>query len=230
MSKPDPRQCAILLDIDGTLVDSTYHHALAWHRAFARYDVHPPVWTIHRTIGMGGDRLVTEVAGAEVEERLGDAVRDAWAEEYTAVVDQVQPLPGAAALVRELVEAGYVVALASSGKKHFSERAVRDLGVGEQIALLTTSDDAEESKPDPELLDATLDRLETDVSHAVLVGDTPYDVESAARLGLACIGVLTGGYARAELEDAGASMVVESLEELRDAVWADHLREPTAPR
>ena len=89
---------AVLFDIDGTLVDSTYHHALAWQRAFHDSDVTLPFWKIHRTIGMGGDKLVAHVAGDEVEERLGDTLRDVWREEYIKIKPEVRALSGATAL------------------------------------------------------------------------------------------------------------------------------------
>jgi HAD superfamily hydrolase (TIGR01549 family) len=183
------------------------------------------MWRVHRTIGMGGDKLVGEVAGDEVERTLGDAVRDRWAEEYAALVDEVAPLPGAGDLVRRLVAAGHLVALASSGEKQFSDVAVRVLGIADDVHTVTSSGDAEDSKPDPDILGVTLDKVPA--SKAVLVGDTPYDVEAAARIGLACIGVLTGGFSRAELESAGAALVVEDLTELLDLDWSTHLREPT---
>jgi HAD superfamily hydrolase (TIGR01549 family) len=221
----DRADCVVLLDIDGTLVDSTYHHALAWHRAFARHDITLPMWRIHRTVGMGGDKLVGEVAGDEVEKTLGDALRDGWAEEYAALVDQVAALPGASELVHRLAGDGYLVALASSGEKKFSEIAVRVLGIADDIHAVTSSGDAEDSKPDPDILGVTLDRVPA--SKAVLVGDTTYDVEAAGRIGLACIGVLTGGFSRAELDAAGAALVVEDLTELLELDWSTHLRAPT---
>ena len=214
---------AILFDIDGTLVDSTYHHALAWQRAFARHQVVLPLWRIHRTVGMGGDKLVAAVAGDEVEERIGDSLRTAWREEYVAVKAEVDPLPGAAELVRALVAAGYTVALASSGDPEFADEALDDLDIRDQVALLTTSEDAEESKPEPDLIGVTLDRLEG-VRRAVMIGDTPYDVESAQRAGLGCIGLRSGGYSEAELVDAGAVLVVDAPEDLMGIEWEDYLR------
>lgn len=218
---------AVLLDIDGTLVDSTYHHALAWHRAFARHDVAVPMYRVHRAIGMGGDRLVGAVAGEETERQHGDSLRDAWAEEYAAVVDDVPPLPGAADLVRRLTGSGLAVGLASSGAEEFSRKAVDLLGIGNQVAAMTTADDADDSKPAPDILAATLDRL-APVAAAVLVGDTPYDVEAAGRLGLACVGVLTGGFSRAELDEAGAALVVDDLTGLTERALLPHLRPPRA--
>jgi HAD superfamily hydrolase (TIGR01549 family) len=215
----------VLFDVDGTLVDSTYHHAVAWHRAFTRQGMQVPMWRVHRTIGMGGDKLVAVVAGDEAEEECGDVLRDAWQEEYGELIAEVEPLPGAADLVRDLADAGYAVALASSGEKPFADAAVEDLGIGEQVAALTTTSDAENSKPDADILVATLDAV-GDVRRAILVGDTPYDVASATRIGIGCIGVLTGGFSRAELEEAGAVAVVEDLTELAAFDWSAHLREP----
>jgi len=214
----------ILLDIDGTLIDSTYHHAVAWHRAFHRNGVEVPLWRIHRTIGMGGDRLVAEVAGDEVEDECGDAVRDAWREEYGELKAEVRPLPGAAELVRKLA-ATHTVALASSGDPEFSAEAVELLGVTEEVTLLTTSEDAEESKPHPDLLGVTLEK--TGSGRSVLVGDTVYDVESAARAGLQCIAVRCGGYGGAELVEAGAVLVVDGPADLLDVDWEPYLQEPT---
>jgi HAD superfamily hydrolase (TIGR01549 family) len=215
----------VLFDVDGTLVDSTYHHAVAWHRAFARAGITVPLWRVHRTIGMGGDKLVGEVVGDEVEQEQGDALREAWKEEYSELVAEVEPLPGAADLVRDLDSAGYVVALASSGEKPFADAAVEDLGIGDQVAVVTTSSDAESSKPDPDILGAALQSIDG-VRRAILLGDTPYDVESAARIGIGCVGLLTGGFSRAELEEAGAVVVVADLTELQDWDWSAHLQPP----
>jgi HAD superfamily hydrolase (TIGR01549 family) len=217
----------VLFDVDGTLVDSTYHHAVAWHRAFTRAGMQVPMWRVHRTIGMGGDKFVSVVAGDEVEEERGDGLREAWKEEYAELIAEVEPLPGATDLVRDLEEAGYLVALASSGEKPFADAAVEDLGVGGQVAAVTTTTDAENSKPDPDILVATLDKLES-AERAILVGDTPYDVEAAAHIGIGCVALLTGGFSRAELEEAGAVTVVEDLTELRDFDWSTHLRAPRA--
>ena len=219
----DSPRDAILFDIDGTLVDSTYHHALAWHRAFTRYDVDVPMWRVHRTIGMGGDKLVGEVAGDEVEEKLGDDLRDAWSEEYAKVEPEVDPLPGAVELVGRVADAGYLVALASSGEKEFSENAVELLGVAEHLGTLVTSADVEDSKPDPDLIGVTLHKVQP--ARAVFVGDTPYDVEAAARAGLGCVALLTGGFSRSELEEAGAALVVESLTDLYDADWSSLMKD-----
>jgi HAD superfamily hydrolase (TIGR01549 family) len=214
----------ILFDIDGTLIDSTYHHAVAWQRAFERADLPIPLWRIHRTIGMGGDKLVGEVAGDEVEESKGDELREAWSEEYAEIKAEVRPLPGAADLVRRAAASGYAVALASSGEKQFSEEAVRMLGLEDVISQLTTADDVEDSKPDPDLLRTTIEKM-GGARRSVFVGDTPYDVQAAERVGLVCLTLRTGGFSEAELSEAGAALVVDGPEDLADIEWEKYLRD-----
>lgn len=225
MSEPTVQRDVILFDIDGTLVDSTYHHALAWHRAFQQVGLAPPLWQVHRAIGMGGDKLVGHVTGEGVEDKHGDELRELWKKEFQQLLAEVQPLPGAADLVRQVAGQGYVVALASSGEKPFADAALDLLGIGDHVAVTTTASDAEQSKPEADILIASLDQVDG-VSRSVLVGDTPYDVQAAAKIGLGCVTVLTGGFSRTELESAGAALVVASLEELGDLDWSEHLRTP----
>lgn len=220
----EPRD-AVLLDIDGTLVDSTYHHAVAWSRAFSRHGTPPAMWRIHRAIGMGGDKLVAHVTDEETEARIGDSLRDAWREEYLPLREEVVALPGAARLVAEVRARGARVAIASSGDPQFAQEAIEMLGIGDQVDVLLTSDDVDGSKPEPDLLQTTLHRL-GDVDRAVLVGDTVYDVESARRTGIPCLAVRTGGFGQQELEEAGAALVVDSTADLLSGAWADHLAAP----
>jgi HAD superfamily hydrolase (TIGR01549 family) len=218
-------ESAVLFDVDGTLVDSTYHHAIAWQRAFDRVHLPVPLWRIHRSVGMGGDRLVAAVAGDRAEERHGDELRDRWREEYARIKDEVFPLPGASELVRHLIGSGHRVALASSGDPEFTQQAVATLGLRRDVELVTTAEDAEDSKPAADLIVTTLHRM-GGVRRAVMVGDTPYDVESAARAGLRCVGLRSGGYAEAELRDAGAVVVADAPEDLLDLDWEKYLSEP----
>lgn len=216
-AKTSPRHDTVLLDVDGTLVDSTYHHALAWHRAFRSQGIDLPMWRVHRAIGMGGDRLVGALAGDEVEDRLGDALREGWVAEYDRLVDEVSPLPGAADLVRALTERGFLVALGSSGKPQHTDKALGLLGIADLVAAVTTSDDAESSKPAPDILQAALDRAGG--HSAVVVGDSTFDVASAARMGAPCVAIRTGGFGADELQRAGAVLVADGLVELLDADW-----------
>jgi HAD superfamily hydrolase (TIGR01549 family) len=207
---------AAILDVDGTLVDTNYHHAIAWYRAFRRHGVTPAIWRIHRHIGMGGDQLVDAVAGHGVERERGDEIRAAEAELYMELIDEVRPFDGARELIGELKRRGDPVVLASSAKQdevdHYLDLLeARDLAHG-----WTTSADVEATKPEPDLVRAALDAAGTD--DAVMVGDTTWDVEAAARAGLETLAVLTGGYSAAELRDAGAVAVFDSVFELRSSL------------
>ncbi len=219
----EPTRDTILLDVDGTLADTTYHHALAWSRAFARHDLAPPLWHIHRCIGMGGDKLIPMVAGDGVERDLGDTLREQWAQEYELLLPETHLLHGARDLVMALHERGLKVALASSGKEAFTDHVLDLLDLPEGVlGTVTTSDDAEESKPQPDILQVALDRVAG--AGAVVVGDTPYDVASAARMGAPCVVVRSGGFGVQELESAGAVLVVDGPKDLVDADWEDLLR------
>jgi len=211
---------AVVLDVDGTLLDSNYHHAIAWARAFEHVGVRVPVWRIHRAIGMGGDKLVGAVAGAEVESEHGDEVRERWEKEYDALIGETCLFAGAKEILDSLERRGIAVALASSSIPKHAQHAFDLLDADSRADTATTSEDAEESKPDPELVDEALSRLGT--RKACVVGDSVYDVEAAQRAGVPAYGLLTGGYGRAELLDAGARNVYEDLDDLRAHVdeWA----------
>jgi HAD superfamily hydrolase (TIGR01549 family) len=211
----------VVLDIDGTLLDSNYHHTLAWSRAIAAYaDRHVPAAAIHRAIGMGGDRLVAAVAGDDLEERHGDDIRERWEREYDAIIEDTRLFEGARELLAAIGDAGPKVVLASSGIPKHADHALELLHAGEHSDAWTTSEDAEESKPDPELVAEALDKVAG--TSAVMVGDAVWDVEAADRAGLPTIGLLTGGYSRQELLDAGAVAVYDDpadlLEHLDEAL------------
>ncbi len=205
---------AAVLDVDGTLVDTNYHHALAWYRAFRRHGVVLPVWWLHRHVGIGGDKFVAAVAGDDVEERLGDTVREEWEGLFDAVIDEVEPLAGAHELLVALKERGHAVVLASSSIEKHLERFLDLLDARDVADSWTTKDDVEASKPDPDLVEAALAKAGT--REAVMVGDTPWDCIAAERAGIPTVAVITGGFSRAELRGAGAVAVVESLEDLRE--------------
>lgn len=211
-----PERPAAILDVDGTLMDTVYHHALAWRRALRRHDLDVPVWRIHRHIGMGGDQIVEALCGEEVEREHGDAIRDAESEEYEAFIDEVQPLPGARRLIEALKERGHPIVLASSAKGEELERYLDLLGARELADAWTSSEDVDATKPDPDLVEQALEKVEGDA--AVMVGDSTWDAEAAARAGLPTIGLLTGGFAEDELRAAGADPVFESLDDLRRRV------------
>ena len=203
-----------ILDVDGTLVDTNYHHAIAWFRAFRRYFVTLPVWRIHRHIGMGGDQLVAAIAGDEVEERLGERIREAESELYRELIDEVQPMEGSRELIEDLKAAGNTVVLASSAREWEVEHYIELLDAAEIVDGWTTSADVEQTKPKPDLIKAALDKVGSD-GQATLIGDTVWDVEAARRAGVGTLAVLTGGFSEAELRDAGAKDVFTSVDELR---------------
>lgn len=213
---------AAIVDVDGTLVDSNYHHTMAWGRAFGELGLEVPFWVVHRHIGMGGDKLVAAVAGEEFEARSGDAVRDAEKRLFGELIDEVRALDGARELLAALRERGHRVVLASSADAADVEHYVDLLEARELAHAWTTSADVEETKPDPELVAAAMRQAGT--LSAVMIGDTPWDVEAAARADLKTLGVLTGGFSEAELRDAGAVDVFESPAALRERLDSTPLR------
>ena len=203
---------AAILDVDGTLVDSNYHHAIAWYRAFLRHDIVVPIWRLHRHVGMGGDKFVTAVAGEDVEERLGDELREQWEKLFDELIHEVSPLAGARELMTELKRRGQRVVLASSSIQNHLEQFLAKLDARELADDWTMKDDVEASKPDPDLVEAGLEKAGT--RDAVMLGDTPWDCEAARRAGIETICVLTGGFSEDELREAGARAVFHSLEDL----------------
>ena len=215
---------AVLLDVDGTLVDSNYHHVIAWGRAFARYDLTPSLWRVHRHIGMGGDQLVEAVAGAEAEEARGSALREAWAEEFDRLLDEVHAVPRATELLDALRDRGWPVVLATSGKPHHVDRFLDLLDARDLLTGWTTSEDVEQTKPATDLLQVAL--KVADAERGVMVGDSRLDFESSQRAGLPGVGLLTGGFSREELREAGAGEVHTDLDELLDGLDESILRAP----
>jgi HAD superfamily hydrolase (TIGR01549 family) len=204
---------AAILDIDGTLVDSNYQHAIAWYRALRQHGHVLPIWRIHRHIGMGGDQLVASLCGDEVEEQQGDDIRDAEKALYMALIDEVEPLAGARELIVDLQRMGRRIVLASSAKPDEVEHYLDLLDARGLADAWTTAGDVESTKPEPDLVHAALERAGTD--SAVMVGDSTWDCEAAQRAGVETIAVLTGGFSEQELRDAGAVAVFRSIEELR---------------
>jgi HAD superfamily hydrolase (TIGR01509 family) len=205
---------AAILDIDGTLVDTNYHHSIAWYRAFRQNGVVLPIWRIHRHMGMGGDQLVAAVAGEETEREKGDDIRSAEKALYMALIEEIEPMKGARELIVDLKDRDHVVVLASSAKKDEVEHYLDLLDARELADDWTTSADVTATKPQPDLVNAAMEKAGSD--SAVMVGDTPWDVKAAAAAGIETIAVITGGFSRAELDEAGAVVVFESVAELRE--------------
>jgi HAD superfamily hydrolase (TIGR01549 family) len=207
---------AAILDVDGTLVDTNYHHAIAWYRAFRQNGVMLPIWRIHRHIGMGGDQLVEALGGKQIENEKGDDIRDAEGVIYRELMSEVEPLADARELIEELKRGGHAVVLASSAKEHEVDHYLDLLDARELADDWTTSADVEATKPEPDLVVAAVEKAGG--GEAVMVGDSTWDCEAAKRAGLETIAVLTGGFSETELRDAGALVVYSSIKDLRESL------------
>ncbi len=211
----DARRTTVVLDLDGTLVDSVYVHTLAWRAAFRDVGVAVAGQRIHRLIGMGGDRLVAAATDATVEEAVGDEVRRRHAQHLDELFPHITPADGAVELLLALHDHDIEVVLASSGERDMTDRLLELLGDARFVLDATiTGSDAERSKPDGELLEVALESV--DAKSAVVLGDAVWDVEAARDAGVPCIGVLTGGFAASELTEAGAVDVVEFPRQLAE--------------
>jgi len=207
---------AAILDIDGTLVDTNYHHAIAWFRAFRQHGLTLPLWQIHRHIGMGGDQLVASLAGEGFDAEHGEEVRAAEKILYMQLIGEVQPLEGARLLLETLKGRGHALILASSAKPQEVAHYLDLLDARELADGWTESSDVEQTKPEPDLVQAAVEKAGG--GEAVMIGDSVWDCEAAKRAGLKTIGVLTGGFSEDELCDAGAATVFRSLPELREGL------------
>jgi HAD superfamily hydrolase (TIGR01549 family) len=216
-----------IFDVDGTLVDSNYQHALAWFRAFRRYDISLPLWQLHRGIGMGGDLYVSHLAGDRVEREHGDDLREAWVEEFDTMIDEIRPFAGTKALLAEVKKRGFRLVLASSGKSRHVETFLDLFGGRELADAWTTSDDAEISKPAPDIVQAALDRVRG--AAGVMIGDSTWDCIAAGKLDVPTLAVRTGGFSTEELGEAGAVGVYDSLEKLLSDLDNTPLRAAVSP-
>jgi len=207
---------ALIVDVDGTLVDSAYEHVLAWSQAFRAHDVFVPSWRIHRAVGMGGDQLVPQVAGRDVEERLGDRIRETEQGAYAEYLAHIQAFPDAIPFLERCRELGAQVVLASSAKPSELDRYLELLDAERLGLRWTNSDEVSASKPEPDLIHQALEQVPG--MEALMIGDATWDVVAASRASIATVGLLTGGYGEEELREAGALGVYSSLDELTGAL------------
>ena len=222
MTKTSRPLRGVLFDVDGTLVDSNYLHTVAWWQAFRRLDYDIPMANIHRAIGMGGDKLIGHVLGSgpepEVEEKLDSSHGAIFSTSWPAL----RAFDGAAELLRACASRNLAVVLASSASEPELQALRRAIDADDAITSATSSSDAQESKPAPDILQAALDSAELEAGATVFVGDSVWDVLSAAALGIPTIGLTCGGTSEAELRDAGAEEVFESprhlLENLQESL------------
>jgi len=209
-----PNPGAVLFDIDGTLVDSNYLHVTAWIRAFAGAGHPVDSWRIHRAIGMDGSKLVGELLGEDAAE-LGDQVKELHSEHYQKASDLLRPFASARDLLADLVGRDLHVVLATSAPPEELKLLRAALDVDDLTSFVTSSDDVDVAKPEPDLLQVALDEVGVAPHRAAMVGDAEWDMRAAVEAGVAAIGVLTGGLSRSELHDAGASEVYADVADLR---------------
>jgi phosphoglycolate phosphatase-like HAD superfamily hydrolase len=206
----------VLLDVDGTLVDSNYQHVIAWQRAFREHGFVPGTWRIHRHIGMGGDHLVPALVGEDADRQVGDDLREAWGKHVEPLLDDVTPIDGARELLVALRDQGATVVLASSGKAGHLERWIELLDAHDLAQAVTTSEDAERTKPDPDVFAIAMQKV--GATGAVALGDSTWDCEAAWRLGIPCYALVTGGFSASELRHSGAAGVWGNLHEARETL------------
>ncbi|MDM7829801.1 HAD family hydrolase [Cellulomonas edaphi] len=201
-------QPVVLLDVDGTLVDSNYLHVDAWLRAFADVGIAVDGWRVHRCIGMGSTQLVDALAGDDAD-RVRDAVEEAHSSYYAAASDMLRAFDGARELVRELADRGARPVLATSASPDELERLRAVLDVEQELHAVTSAQDVEEAKPEPDLVRVALAAADASPQDAVFVGDTVWDVEAARRAGVPCVGLRSGGIGDDELREAGAVAIYD---------------------
>jgi HAD superfamily hydrolase (TIGR01509 family) len=230
----EPPVPAFLFDLDGTLIDSVYQNVIAWRNALAKMSIDLSVWRIHRRIGMSGGLFVAALlreTGRSLSEDDIEALQQDHAAEYLAQIDSVRPLPGAAQLLAALSAIGVRWAIATSGREVMARRALPMLGLPDDAPMVTRNM-VRHAKPDPDLFLAAAALLGVDPWHAMVVGDSVWDLLAARRAGALGIGLLSGGYGREELERAGAYRVYADPADLlahADEVGLRSLAGPPGP-
>lgn len=196
---------AVLFDVDGTLVDSNDAHAAAWVKGFTEHGVTVDAAQVRRCIGMGGDKLMPEVSGIEDDSTIGAAIAARRGEVFTKeLLPTLRALKDAGRLVAAIKERGLTAVAASSAKKDELTALLEIAGAKGLMDAATSSDDAEESKPAPDIIEAALKRAKASASEAIMIGDTPYDIEAAQRAGVKAIAFRSGGWSDADLAGAVA--------------------------
>jgi len=207
---------AFLFDLDGTLVDSVYQHVLAWREALEGVGIELSVWRIHRRIGMSGGLLINALlreTGRPVTRDEVARIREAHSRAYIRLAGQVRPLPGARDLLASLTAFGVPWAIATSGHAEVAKPVLAMLNVPENVPIITR-DKVQHAKPDPDLFLAAAESLGVSTEDSVVVGDSIWDLLAARRARALGIGLLSGGYGRAELETAGAYRVYDDPADL----------------
>lgn len=207
---------AFIFDLDGTLIDSVYHHVLAWREALETEGIHLSVWRIHRRIGMSGGLLVNALlreTGGRVTPEQAERLQQLHAEAYARTSADIRPLPGARELLRYLTDARVAWAIATSGRLRTAAPTLETLEIPRDSVIITR-DQVKYAKPDPDLFLAAAGKLGVDVTSSIVVGDSVWDILAAVRARALPIGFLSGGYGQEELERAGAYRVYQDPADL----------------
>jgi HAD superfamily hydrolase (TIGR01509 family) len=214
---------AVLFDVDGTLVDTSYLHAVSWWEAFAQAGHEVPMARIHRAIGMGSDQLLDALLPAGRDTGADDGISAAHGALYSVYWSRLRPLPGAADLLRACRQQGLRVVLASSAGPGELDKLRAVLDADEAVDEATSAGDVDKSKPAPDLVEVALEKAGLAPAEAMFVGDAVWDVKACQRAGVACIGVLSGGVSEAELLAAGAMRVYRDAADILDSFPASIL-------
>ncbi len=196
---------AVILDVDGTLVDTNDAHARAWVDAFAEHGITVAFDHVRRSVGMGGDKLMPEVSGIEESSALGKTIAARRGEIFASnYLPTIKPFPQVRELLQRFTEDGFVLAVASSAKESELGPLLERADVQDLISSKTSSDDADNSKPDPDIVVAAVKQAGCPKDRAIMIGDTPYDVTAARRAGIEIVGFECGGWTREALAGAVA--------------------------
>lgn len=204
---------AVLLDIDGTLVDSNYLHIHAWQRAFAEVGIDVEAWRVHRSIGMDGSTLV-KIFSDDAPEETQQQLKDLHSQYYQESASLLRPLPGARDLLRRIADLGLQVVFATSAPDDELALLREVLDSDDVVAAVTSASDVDTAKPKPDIVHIALERAEVAADRSVFVGDAVWDVEACVRASVPCIGLLSGGSSRDELKNVGAVEVFENTGDL----------------
>ncbi|PYY33900.1 MULTISPECIES: HAD family hydrolase [unclassified Curtobacterium] len=205
---PDAPTTAVLFDIDGTLADSNYAHIDAWWRAFRAAGESVDAWRIHRAIGMDSSKLLEGLL-PDASDEVRDTAKQFHTAFYSEHMPQLRLLPGSRELLEAVAARGHAVVLATSAPQNELDRLLELLDADEWVTAVTSGEDVEQAKPAPDIIGVALEKVGVDAGSAVMVGDAMWDVESSGRVGVTCVGVMTGGIGGDELRGAGAAAVYD---------------------
>jgi HAD superfamily hydrolase (TIGR01509 family) len=215
----------VLVDVDGTLVDSNYHHTLAWSRALRDHGEDAHLAAIHRLVGMGSTDLLQSLIGRDDE-----AVKKSWRSHFDALLPEIRAIDGADQLLHALHDHGFVVVLATSSPEDLLQDLLTNVDGTEVVDVVITADDVDQAKPNPDIFEVALDRADLTIDRALALGDSVWDVEAARRAGVGTVAVETGGFSRFELEHAGALAVYRDAAVLAEQLASSPLGRLAAGR